>query len=70
MAALQEQMELLRTNQVNAKLPWSLATLVWDDSNSVGLTTVKAGYSSPMADPAKMLDPDAKEFHASNGSIT
>jgi hypothetical protein len=23
-----------------------------------------------MADPAKMLDPDAKEFHASNGSIT
>jgi hypothetical protein len=36
--------------------------LVWVDSDSVESTTAKAGYPSPIVDPANMLDPSAKEL--------
>jgi hypothetical protein len=62
MAALTEQMEMLRTNQANISLPWSLEKLLWDNSKPVELMTAKTGYTSPMVDPPNPLNPGANEF--------
>jgi hypothetical protein len=69
MADLQEQMEMLQTNQANSTLPWSPQTLVHDDSETEESTTAEVREMTLLVDPSNLLDTGVEETESTTEEV-
>lgn len=69
MADLQEQMEMLQTNQANSTLPWSPQTLVHDDSETEESTTAEVQEMTLLVDPSNLLDTGVEETESTTEEV-